>query len=331
MTRFSVIIPSRNRPSLLRVALASVAAQTCASMEIIVVDDGSDEGHLHEYRAIIGQAGKPVSFHSLPQRPMGHGPSYTRNFAAARATGDYLCFLDDDDSWTDPSYLDRVDAALKANPQAELHLSNQAAFSGDAQMPGPIWIEELEGIAKKAPTPAAQNVTIVTADQLLLCKGFAHLNTLVVRRSLFEAVRGFDEELRWEEDRDLYLRLIDRCEMILYSPRFVSRHNVPDPVERSNASTVMSDMERRLSQLRVFDKAYSLSQHRKIRVYGARQKAYTLKHLAESLARRREYETAIYYARAAWEIAPTPGWTAYTIWIAFLAGSTRGRPIGVSN
>src|SRR5258708_25393995 len=144
MTRFSVIIPSRNRPSLLRESLASVTAQSCNSMEIIVVDDGSDDRHLGDYRTILRDAGKPVSFHSLPQRPLGHGPGYTRNYAAARATGDYLCFLDDDDSWTDPSYLDRVGAAVEANPQSELHLSNQAAFSGDAQLPGPIWIEELD-------------------------------------------------------------------------------------------------------------------------------------------------------------------------------------------
>ena len=327
MTRFSVIIPSRNRPSLLRAALASVAAQSCDSMEIIVVDDGSDERHLGDYRAIVDEAAKPVRFHSLPRRTLGHGPGHARNFAAARATGDYLSFLDDDDSWTDPSYLDRVEAALDANPGADLHLSNQTAFSGDERLPGPIWIEELGDILHKGGLPGEQSVAVVTPDQLLRCKGFAHLNTLVVRHSLFDAVAGFDEQLRWEEDRDLYLRLIDAAGMILYSPRFISRHNVPNPAERSNASTAMSETERRLSQLRVFDKASSLSRHREIRVYGAQQKAYTLKHLAESLAKRREYETAIYYARAAWRIAPTPGWAAYTAWIALMAGSARGKPI----
>src|SRR5258705_3573568 len=190
-------------------------------MEVIVVDDGSDERHRGDYRAIVGEAGSPVSFHSLPSRPLGHGPSYTRNFAAARATGDFLCFLDDDDSWTDPSYLDWLGTALEANPKADLHLSNQAAFSGPLRMPGPIWIEELEEILKQAGTPADQSDGLVRTEQLLRCTGFAHLNTLVVRHSLFDAVGGFDEQLRWEEDRDLYLRLIDRAEMILYSPRFV--------------------------------------------------------------------------------------------------------------
>lgn len=327
MTRFSVIIPSRNRPSLLRESLASVTAQSCNSMEIIVVDDGSDDRHLGDYRTIVRDAGKPVSFQSLPQRPMGHGPGYTRNFAAARATGDYFCFLDDDDSWTDASHLDRVGAALEANPAADLHLSNQAAFLGGARVPGRIWIEELEDILKRQGAPEGCNAYVVTTGQLLLCKGFAHLNTLVVRHSLFDAVGGFDEQLRWEEDRDLYLRLIDRCEMILYSPRFVSRHNVPDSAQRSNASTALSEMERRLSQLRVFDKAASLSRHREIRVYGAQQKAYTLKHLAQALAKRREYEKALYYARAARQITPTTKWTAYTIWLALMAGSTRGKPI----
>ena len=327
MTRFSVIIPSRNRPSLLRSALASVTAQSCAFLEIIVVDDGSDDRHLDDYRAIIGEAGKPVIFHSLPRRTLGHGPGYTRNFAAARATGDYLCFLDDDDSWVDASYLNRVGAAIEANPDADLHLSNQAAFSGHSRLSGPVWIEELEDILKSQGAPKGQDAYSVTVDQLLLCKGFAHLNTLIVRHSLFDEVGGFDVELRWEEDRDFYLRLIDRSEMILYSPHFVARHNVPDRNERSNATTAISETERRLSQLRVFDKAGSLAKHGKIRSYATQQKVYTLKHLAENLVKHREYDKAIYYARAAWRIAPSARWTAYTIWLALMAGSTRGKPI----
>jgi hypothetical protein len=220
-----------------------------------------------------------------------------------------------------------VERGPGSKPEADLHLSNQAAFSGAREYRGRIWIEELEDISEEAGAPEGQDTYIATTDQLLLCKGFAHLNTLVVRHSLFDAVGGFDEQLRWEEDRDLYLRLIDACEMILYSPRFVSRHNVPDPAQRANASTALSEMERRLFQLRVFEKASSLSRHREIRAYGARHKAYTLKHLAESLVRHRQYEKAIYYARAAWRIAPTPRWTAYTVWIAFMAGSARGKPI----
>lgn len=327
MTRFSVIIPSRNRPSLLRAALASVTAQSCDSVEIIVVDDGSDERHLGDYRAVVGESGKPVNFHSLPRRPLGHGPGYTRNFAAARADGDYLCFLDDDDSWIDASYLNRVGAAFETNPQADLHLSNQAAFAGAARLSGPIWIEELEDILKSEGTLEGQDGYAVTIRQLLLCTGFAHLNTIVVRHSLFDEAGGFDTELRWEEDRDLYLRLIDRSEMILYSPHFVARHNVPDPTQRTNASTASSEMERRVFQLRVFDKASTLARHRQIRSYATRQKAYTLKHLAENLVKHREYEKAIYYARAAWKIAPTMRWTAYTIWLALMAGSARGKPI----
>ncbi len=327
MTRFSVIIPSRNRPSLLRAALASVTAQSSASMEIIVVDDGSDDRHLDDYRAIVGEAGKPVIFHSLPRRALGHGPGYTRNFAAAHASGDYLCFLDDDDSWIDASYLNRVDATFEANPDADLHFSNQAAFSGLSRLAGPIWIEELEDILKSQGAPEGQDATAVTVDQLLLCKGFAHLNTIIVRHSLFDEVGGFDAELRWEEDRDFYLRLIDRSEMMLYSPHTVARHNVPDPNERANATTAISETERRLSQLRVFEKAGSLARHREIRSYATQQKAYTLKHLAENLVKHREYEKAIYYARAAWRIAPTTRWTAYTIWLALMAGSAHGKPI----
>jgi glycosyltransferase involved in cell wall biosynthesis len=83
---FSVIMATRNRPA-----------------EIIVVNDGSDDECRVQYSEILNTInGVPVQVVSLVQRPNGHGQSFAINSGVGKATAPYVCFLDDDDYWTDP-------------------------------------------------------------------------------------------------------------------------------------------------------------------------------------------------------------------------------------
>lgn len=103
----SLIIPTIGRPSLLR-TLDSVIPQLAHGDEIIVIGDGPQPGA----RVIIEQAhlrydlnncpmcGGDVVLHYLetaPSRTWGHAQ---RQFGMSVATGDYIAFLDDDDTWT---------------------------------------------------------------------------------------------------------------------------------------------------------------------------------------------------------------------------------------
>ena len=145
MPLFSVVIATRNRPTLFRHALASVLDQSCQDIEIVVVNDGSASEHQPAYESII-RAADPDRVRCLPliPRPQGHGGSFARNAGAAEATASYLCFLDDDDTWTDPNHLDRAHAVITQAPEpVDLYMTNQAAFRDDQQLPGPIWIEDL--------------------------------------------------------------------------------------------------------------------------------------------------------------------------------------------
>jgi glycosyltransferase involved in cell wall biosynthesis len=86
---FSLIVPTYNRRQLLERTLQSVWAQDSSDYELIVVDDGSNDGS-REY--LGGLAGR------LTYIPQEHGgPGLARNAAIARATGEYLAFLDSDD------------------------------------------------------------------------------------------------------------------------------------------------------------------------------------------------------------------------------------------
>jgi glycosyltransferase involved in cell wall biosynthesis len=317
MALFSVVMATRNRPALFRHALQSVLAQSCQDIEIIVVNDGSASEHQPAYESII-RAADPTRVRCLPlvPRPQGHGAGFARNSGAAEATAPYLCFLDDDDTWTDPNHLDRAHAVITAAGEpVDLYMTNQAAFLHDKQLPGPIWIEDLPPIlAAISNRPDRHGTHLVTTEELLRSQGFCHVNTLIVRRALYHDIGGLDENNGWEHDRDLYLRLIDRASVMTYAPVTIARHNVPDPANRTSVTTTHSELERRLSQLRLLDRAILFGRHAAIRAYGRRHKTYTLKRIAESLAAAGRHADAVFYAREALGAGPTTKWAAYTAW-----------------
>src|SRR5262249_58851512 len=133
------------------------------------------------------------------------------------------------------------------------------------------------------------------------------------------------EEIRWECDRDLYLRLIDRAKLIGYSPHVVSRHNIPDPAKAASMTTSISVLERRLFQFRVFNKAALFAVSPLIRAEGRRQEAYTLKHITEALVAQRDYVTAAFYARLGLGAKPNLKWLAYTAWLMLRSNAPGAR------
>lgn len=321
---FTVIIPTRNRPALFRQALGSILAQSCHGVEIIVINDGSADEHRSGYATALEGAATRVREITLIPRPNGHGQSYAINTGAAEATQPYLCFLDDDDYWIDPGHLARVRDLIEAMPAPpDLVMTNQAAYLMGEPRPGPIWIEDLPGIlAGSGKAPDSSGAYAVVVDDLLRSQGFCHLNTLIVRRAFFMEIGGMDETIRWECDRDLYLRLIDRARVMRYIPLTVARHNIPDPAATTNMTTALSALERHLFQIRVLDRAALFARHPGIRAHGRRHKAYAMKKIAEALAAAERNQDAAWYARQALGADPGVKWAGYTAWLS-LSGAGR--------
>ncbi len=310
---FSVIIPTRNRASLFAVALQSVLAQRFRGFEVIAVNDGSATEHEQRYRELLDAAGGAVRLLTLARTERGHGQSYALNYGAAAARGDYLCFLDDDDQWIDQEHLGRVAAAISGGPEPpELVLGNQRAYRDGILVPAVIWIEDLAGHLRTAPDAAGAYV--VTPAELLRCAAHCHLNTTIVSRKFYFNVGGLDEGLRYECDRDFYLRAIDKAESIKFLPAVVSRHNIPDPAAKASMSTSEAELSKRLYQLHVCDKAALFSARPELRRYAMLQRAYTLKHIATETARAGQFDRAAYYAREALMAKFTLGWLGTTVW-----------------
>jgi glycosyltransferase involved in cell wall biosynthesis len=89
----SVVIPTFNRPHLLRETVESVLAQTVPPLEVIVVDDGSDKV-FEEANSDVSTISDRINVYRLPRN---RGSSAARNLGLQKARGDWVLFLDDDD------------------------------------------------------------------------------------------------------------------------------------------------------------------------------------------------------------------------------------------
>ena len=111
--RVSVVIPTRNRPELVRRAARSALAQTYKNLEIVVVVDGSDPETVD---ALVNLGESSVRIHHLAHSV---GAAEARNEGVRVASGEWIAFLDDDDEWLPTKLEKQVTAAVQSgNPLA---------------------------------------------------------------------------------------------------------------------------------------------------------------------------------------------------------------------
>jgi glycosyltransferase involved in cell wall biosynthesis len=314
---FSVILATRDRPSLFAEALDSVLTQSHPQVEVVVVNDGSSAENVVAYQPVWARAaerlGRRFAVHSLEHRPRGHGQSYSLNFGVSIASGDYVCFLDDDDKWTDPGHLARTAAAIDAatdrgGPAPDLYMANQTAWLPDGRPVGTLWLGTLESELQQLGRLAdALGVYEVGVPELMASTGFCHLNCLTVRRAVFDQVGGMDEGIRWECDRDLFLKLVDEARCMVFHPAVMSYHRVPDPANTTNMTTSLGMLDKRLLQSLVLDRALVRARHPAIRQHARQHKVYALERMAIEFAARDDWTSARYYAGQALGARPSPG------------------------
>lgn len=109
MPDFSIIMPCYNAEKSLDAAINSVLEQTSEAWELICINDGSIDGTSAKLDAWAKRDAR-IRIHHIENR----GPAVARNFGAAQATGDILCFLDADDLWVASKLTELTD--VFANP-----------------------------------------------------------------------------------------------------------------------------------------------------------------------------------------------------------------------
>jgi len=112
----SVIIPTKDRAQDLARALASVGAQTYARVEVVVIDDGSSTDLSTVFGDFAAQYPRVVL--SVHRNPEPRGGGYCRRLGTEMASGELVCFLDDDDLYL-PDKLAVLAAYLAEHPQVD--------------------------------------------------------------------------------------------------------------------------------------------------------------------------------------------------------------------
>lgn len=118
MTRFSVIVPIRSAEAFAHEALRSVRHQTGVDLEVIAVDDDSPDAS----GAIVDQHARDDGRVTALHLTRSHGVGPARNEGIARARGEYLLFLDADDTFCGDDVLAGLDADLGATGDPDVLL-----------------------------------------------------------------------------------------------------------------------------------------------------------------------------------------------------------------
>lgn len=189
----SVIIPTFNCESYIAETINSVLNQDYASIELIIIDDGSTDKTRH----IISDYKDKLKL--ITQN--NSGVCVARNRGIKEAAGQFICLMDHDDYWF-PDKISRQVAEFLSHPEIGIVYSN---FT--------LWKSNSDGTFVSPDTFGNQLINDEIDDHysgwiyhLLLLDCWVLTSTAMIRAEVFDECGVFDENLPYSEDWDLWLR-----------------------------------------------------------------------------------------------------------------------------
>ena len=204
MPDVTVVIPTKDRPSLAARAASMALDQSGVNVEVIVVDNGSRPANADWLAQNIDSQAKLIT------EPRPVGVSVARNIGAELASSEWVAFLDDDDFWASHKLHAQLDALAKS-PYSKWCISGTVCV--DAQM--------------RAVLPARMAPQGTRLDDELLQRNCVSMSDLVVQRDLIFDCGAFDGSLRQLEDWDFLIRLarLAPCPAVVDRPLSLYRLN----------------------------------------------------------------------------------------------------------
>jgi radical SAM protein with 4Fe4S-binding SPASM domain len=189
---FSIVMPVWNRENVVPKAIESVLSQTFENYELIIVDDGSEDG---SKKVIEPYLSERIIYFKIPHS----GNCAARNYALTRATGDYIAYLDSDNIWH-PEYLLSMWKALNSEDS-----QRKAAYC-------------MYNLYKKDKATGNIRFEGVKGEEFnfkkLLTENYIDISTFVHSRDCVRQVGLWDESLRRLTDWDYVTRVTAKFEPI---------------------------------------------------------------------------------------------------------------------
>lgn len=211
----SVLIRTHKRAAFLRQALTSVLHQTHRPIEVIVVEDGSEEG-----LAVCAEFADRINVRYVRITP-GRGRSVAGNRALQEARGEWMCFLDDDDLF----FSDHLEVLLQAVREAKLLGAFALAWRTTTRIIDPSVPSYDELSWDTVPDEPFSRVA-------LWHHNFMPIQAVLFHRSLFERYGGFAEDMHQLEDWNLWTRYTMQDDFVQVR-KTTSKYRVPAEVSHT--------------------------------------------------------------------------------------------------
>lgn len=206
--KFSVIIPTYNRADLLDKCLESLVEQTFKDFEVLVCDDGSTDNS----KEIADKYKESLDIHYIWNENWG-GPARPRNIGIRAAKGEWLCFLDSDDWWTN----NKLELCLPYLEHNDILYHNLYLYDQNKGLIADNFIR-----CRQPQTPVYED--------LLLNMNCCTNSSVVLRKSVVEQVGFFTEDkaLIAVEDFDYWLRVSQATERFCHIDELLGYYWVGD-------------------------------------------------------------------------------------------------------
>ena len=231
----SVIIPVYNNAQTIKNTLDSIWGQTYRDYEVMVIDDASTDSTIETVDSLKTSERfiKTQTKMTLVSMTCNSGPAAARNRGMKETCGDYTAFLDGDDIWM-PEKLEHQIEIMRNNPDAGMVCASVQTIGVD---------EPLKD------NTGNQSLTDVKLADFIYQNPIA-TSSVLIKKSVFNDVGGFDEQFRGPEDYDLWMRVALKYR-IIKSDQTLSYY-------RSRSGSLSMDDRRFLPQvLRVLEKAFN--------------------------------------------------------------------------
>lgn len=194
--KVSVVIPIYNAEKYLRRCIDSVLKQSFSNLDIVLIDDGSNDSSLNiclEY-----QDERIVLIHKE-----NTGVSDTRNIGIQKACGEYITFVDADD-WLDEKYIELLVDALEKN-NSDISICSYQRITRECE-------QKMIDIGKKHEKVLSREV----AMEYMICnENTTYLWGKLYKIGLFEKIK-FPAGRIYAEDTAIMYQIFEKCEKIVY-------------------------------------------------------------------------------------------------------------------
>jgi len=245
MPLISVIIPTYNRAYILHKAVESVLSQTFKNIELIIIDDASEDSTPELIKDYAKKSQIPIIYHRNPERL---GPAASRNIGIKLAKGKFIAFLDSDD-WFLPEKLEKQLNFFQKNPSFYLVQTEER------------WYKQGKRIFPKRIHRKAKGFFFHRAVRLCVVS----MSTVMVKKELFKEVGVFDPGFPVCEDYEFWLGVSLRFPVGLIEEELVEKDGGrPDQL----SATKGLDYYRTLALIKLFRNHFSeLTPEQKLLLY----------------------------------------------------------------